>query len=67
MSVHPVIRDIFTDHPHIHTVVWDGEVKVNGSFTGDPLVFEVLWDLFVDTPHITYVRSSDMFSITEDG
>ena len=55
----PQVRDLFRSHPEIHTVVWDGEVSVNGSLTGDAAVFEPLWDLLVETPPIRYFRTPE--------
>lgn len=52
----PVVLSVFSDFPHVHTVVWDGEVEVNGSKVGEPEIFEPLWDFFVETPHVRYDR-----------
>ena len=49
------IKDVFVNFPHVRSVVWDGEVKVNGSTVGPPEVFEELWDFFVDKPHCSFM------------
>lgn len=53
----PVVLSVFSDFPHVQTVVWDGEVEVNGSKVGNPEIFEPLWDFFVETPHVRYDRA----------
>ena len=53
-SIPDCVESVFRDFPHVHSVVWDGEVKVNGSVTGPPEIFEQLWDYFVDSPHVSF-------------
>ncbi len=50
------VAEAFKSHPHVTNVTWDGEVKVDGSVTGDSVLFEPLWDDLVSTPHASYDR-----------
>lgn len=50
------IETIFEGFPHVETITWDGEVRVNGEITGDPAIFEPLWDYFVDKSHSSHKR-----------
>ncbi len=52
------IRDVFLS-PWVYEVLWDGEVHVNGSTTGSPGFFEPLWDLFVSSPPVRFIRDKD--------
>ena len=53
----PLILEAFAQYPSIQTIEWDGEVKVNGLNTGsNRILFETLWDYFVESPHVRYER-----------
>jgi len=53
-----LVLDLFR-RPWVYSVQWDGEVTVNGSVLGETGVFGPLWDFFVDSPCVRYIRGSD--------
>ena len=52
----PIVAEIFESFPHVHTIQWDGMVRVNGETEGEGAIFEPLWDYFVDTPFASWGR-----------
>ena len=52
----PCVLDTFRCNPLTTSIKWDGEVSIDGGVTGDPSIFEPLWDGLVDTPHCVFHR-----------